>query len=74
MARNKPKLDPDERIGFCSECREPCEAILVDFGIGPYEFQGTKGIDEDWKWVSPCCEAEVIDSFEEEDDDCDNGS
>ena len=46
--------------GICDCCGEPCTATEQDFGIGPYEFWGDRGVHHDWRYVSPCCSAEVV--------------
>ena len=57
----RPRVDEDDvPYGYCSECGETCQGILMDFGIGPYELWGSKQVHEDWRWVSPCCEAEIL--------------
>lgn len=61
--------DADGPTGICSSCGAPCEAEYRDEGIGPYEYWGSRGVHEDWRWVSPCCGADVIDPPEEEDED-----
>jgi len=43
--------------GICSRCGNGCTATWVDFGIGPYEFWGSRGNHHDYQVVSPCCEA-----------------
>jgi hypothetical protein len=51
--------------GFkCKQCGEPCEVVLVDFGIGPYEFQGQRGVDVNKQWASACCESEYVDDYQ----------
>lgn len=45
---------------ICTECNEPCHVVVVDFGIGPYEFWGQKCNHVDKHEVSDCCEAEVV--------------
>jgi hypothetical protein len=45
--------------GICSECKEPCEAIILDFGIGSYEYFGAVGNHKQLAVVSNCCEAPV---------------
>lgn len=47
-------------FGICSGCGDPCVAILVDRGIGPYEFAGARGYDSRPAVVSKCCEWPVI--------------
>ncbi len=57
----KPQYsEGDEPFGACSDCGESCSGILVDFGIGPYEYGSYSGCDEMWLWSSPCCEAEIL--------------
>jgi len=48
---------------YCGECKQPTEAVVVDFGIGPYEHFGHCGVHKDERLVSRCCEA---DCFEDE--------
>jgi hypothetical protein len=51
----------DEFIsGWCSECGKECDGKVIDDGIGPYEFWGSKYVDHDYKVVSSCCEGEVL--------------
>jgi hypothetical protein len=47
---------------ICSECGKDCEAVVVDEGIGPYEFWGNRGVDVALEVYSDCCEATVIKS------------
>ena len=45
---------------YCSECRSPCKEVRRNFGIGAYEFWGQTGSQDNWKWVSECCDGEVL--------------
>jgi hypothetical protein len=45
--------------GICSCCGLECTATCVDEGIGPYDGFGG-GVHHDYRWVSPCCEEEVV--------------
>lgn len=45
----------------CSECREPCEDVERDFGIGRYEYWGAMCVDTDIHVVSDCCDGELLD-------------
>lgn len=55
---------------YCSECNKECDAVEMDFGIGPYEFWGFMGSHHNWQWVSQCCEGDLLDQpIEEENDD-----
>ena len=47
--------------GTCTACKEHCEVVVVDFGIGPFEFWGATGVDSRPDVVSNCCEAPVLD-------------
>ena len=46
--------------GICSECGNACEVTMIDFGIGAYEFWGSREVHTDFRPASPCCEAEVV--------------
>jgi len=50
----------------CPLCHRPCEAVLVDFGIGPYEFWGAPGVHVDECVVSDCCEEPIPDMGKED--------
>lgn len=54
----------DMADGICSDCGRACTATMVDFGIGPYEFWGDRGVHHDYHAASPCCEAEVVEGGE----------
>lgn len=41
----------------CPDCHEMAEAIVVDNGIGYYEYWGAKCFDSRPEVVSNCCEA-----------------
>jgi len=45
----------------CACCGEECKAVIEDHGIGPYEFQGAKGVDRKQVLVSDCCGDAVLD-------------
>lgn len=58
--------DPDAgEEGICTDCGEPCHAVRIDVGIGPYEYWGATGVHHDWRWLSPCCEAEMAPASDE---------
>ena len=46
---------------ICSECGEENEGQLLDFGIGSYEYFGSRGFHSDVQFVSTCCEADLLD-------------
>ena len=63
--RGMPRYEQDDMAsGYCRECGREATEEPQDFGIGSYEFWGSPGVHEDWHLVSPCCEAEVVDSIE----------
>jgi hypothetical protein len=45
----------------CSECQEECNVVVVDEGIGAYEYWGATGVDIKLVAVSTCCEADALD-------------
>lgn len=68
--RRRVSQGPRIGTGTCFECGKPGSAHIEDFGIGPYEYWGAKGVHHDYQPVSDCCEAEV-DGFEEREPDYD---
>lgn len=50
----------DDPAIYCQDCKNPCYEIVVDFGIGEYEFWGAPGYDSQEALVSHCCEAPVF--------------
>ena len=63
--------DPDDApIGVCESCGDRCLAVWHDEGIGPYEFWGQRCVHRDWRWVSPCCGATVVEAPCKEKDEC----
>ena len=47
---------------ICSACGDITEGEFMDFGIGAYEYWGSKGFDRNVQWVSKCCEADLLDN------------
>jgi hypothetical protein len=54
---------------WCCSCKEECQVIEVDFGIGAYEYWGAKGVDIQIEEVSSCCEEDWTDEPPEGNDD-----
>ena len=50
--------------GYCPECDKDVNAAAVDFGIGPYEYWGARGVHRD---IHICCEEcdEPLEDFDE---------
>jgi len=68
------RYEPEDLAdGLCSVCGEPCQEVLRDFGIGPYEYGDAKECHYDWQRCSPCCEAEVIPKPLEDEDEYEEG-
>jgi len=47
--------------GICTRCGQPCTVVVIDFGIGEYEYGSVKGFDSRPAAVSNCCEVEAVD-------------
>ncbi len=41
----------------CEDCGKPCAAKWEDMGFGATEMAGIWAIDENWQFISDCCEA-----------------
>lgn len=67
-----PDPYPDDgKHGYCASCGKECTAMIVDEGIGHYEYWGAKGVDVRLVEVSPCCEDVVLDRPPESEDEDD---
>lgn len=56
----KSQLKENSNYYFrCSECRNLCNDVERDFGIGSYEYWGASGSDSNIQTVSECCEADL---------------
>ena len=51
---------PTSDTGWCAECHEHCYGVLINDGIGSYEYWGQKCRDDHWISVSNCCNAEIL--------------
>lgn len=49
-------------LGKCTECGQQCNVMVIDFGIGAYEYWGATGIDSQPGAVSGCCEVPAVDN------------
>jgi hypothetical protein len=54
---------------YCTECGKECKIIVVDDGIGPYEFWGQKCCQNIYVERSACCEAELSDTPPDNEDE-----
>lgn len=45
--------------GYCQDCGCFVTAVLLDMGIGAYEFWGAKGVHRDERWVCPNCDGTI---------------
>ncbi len=48
----------------CSACGRATEGVEVDEGYGFYEVHGRTGYHTDYRLVSDCCEAELLEYWE----------
>lgn len=58
-------------MSYCKDCGQPCRVVVIDQGIGYFEYGGATGYDEDKVEVSNCHEAEVLEEPEEEEEEDD---
>ena len=49
--------------GICTGCDDPCNVVAIDFGIGRYEYWGSKEVDIDIQAVSDCCHEPTVDEL-----------
>lgn len=55
----------------CRACREECQVVEIDLGIGAYEYWGATGVDSHVVRASNCCEADFdVEEFPDDEDDC----
>lgn len=59
----------DKKYGYCPECACNVESKRMDFGIGAYEYWGSKEVHKDIREVCPRCETEVLDEQPEEEEE-----
>jgi len=55
------ELDPTDKL--CSGCFSIAAAEKSDFGIGPYEFWGSREVHHDWQNASKCCAQDFVDKY-----------
>jgi hypothetical protein len=66
------EFDPDIRdadegtYGYCAQCECNVHAARMDFGIGPFEYWGSKEVHHDWREVCPKCEGDLSDPQHDE--------
>lgn len=51
---------PHAPESLCACCGLPADTMTVDFGIGAYEYWGSKGIHSDVQEVTACCESDFV--------------
>lgn len=62
-------VDVDEgKYGYCPECECNTHSVRRDFGIGAYEYWGSREVHTDWRDVCPTCEGELIDPLEQDEE------
>ena len=57
--------------GYCACCGEEADAIVIDSGIGPYEYGDERAVDIRLDTVSKCCEDELLKEPPEQEDEDD---
>lgn len=45
---------------YCGDCGKECDWQTLDYGIGAYEFWGSRGVHVNMQTVSTCCEGDVF--------------
>lgn len=52
--------------GYCENCEKDVRVVMIDMGIGPYEYWGSKGNHHAW---TECCEEceSPVDDYDEDD-------
>ena len=45
---------------ICSCCGDEAEPVMINCGVGPYEYWGMRGVDVNMQELSQCCEAECV--------------
>jgi len=64
-----PDVDTDEgKYGYCPECECNVHSVRRDFGIGAYEYWGSKEVHRDLRDVCPTCEGDLEDVREEDEE------
>lgn len=58
MGSGKCTTHPSDQL--CDGCGQPAEEVEVDYGIGAYEYWGSRGFHRDVRTVTRCCEAAAI--------------
>ena len=58
-----------QRYGYCPCCERNVETKKMDFGIGAYEYWGSKEVHSDVREVCAKCEEDVEEVRSEDEDD-----
>lgn len=62
-----PDVDRDEgTFGYCPECQCNVTSVRRDFGIGAYEYWGSREVHTDWREVCPTCEGDLSAPLEDD--------
>lgn len=48
---------------YCTVCREECDIVTIDIGVGYTEYGGAGSVDKCLVDASDCCEAEVVENL-----------
>jgi len=61
--------DDEGKYGWCPECECNVHSVRRDFGIGAYEYWGSREVHRDLRDVCPTCEGDLEDERQEEDEE-----
>ena len=56
------------QYGWCEQCGCNRQSVRMDFGIGAFEYWGSKEVHHDWREVCPSCEGDQTDARAEEEE------
>ena len=56
---------------YCSSCKKHVEPVKRDFGIGAFEYWGSREVHVDMRIVCPYCETETTEEPCIQDEECD---
>jgi hypothetical protein len=62
----------DAHYGYCPACKCNVRAKSMDFGIGCFEYWGSREVHVDIREVCPECEGDLLDAEPEEEIDLDD--
>ncbi|MEI5996803.1 hypothetical protein H3V53_06195 [Paraburkholderia bengalensis] len=61
--------DDEGKYGWCPQCECNVHSVRRDFGIGAYEYWGSREVHRDLRDVCPTCEGDLEDERHDEDEE-----